>query len=49
MALALASGVRRAKHLISSELPLAKVMGGVKMVMEGKTLRVAINPELPAK
>jgi L-iditol 2-dehydrogenase len=45
----LASGVIDAKPLISGELPLEKVEDGLRMMMEGKALKIAINPELPAK
>jgi L-iditol 2-dehydrogenase len=44
----LASGAIDVRPLISRELPLERVEDGLKMMLEGKAIKVAINPELPA-
>lgn len=42
----IASGVIDTQPLISGELPLEQVEDALKMVMEGKAIKMAINPEL---
>jgi L-iditol 2-dehydrogenase len=42
----IASGVIDTQALITGELPLEQVEDGLKMVMEGKAIKMAINPEL---
>jgi L-iditol 2-dehydrogenase len=44
----IASGAIDVKPLISHELPLERVEDGLIMMLEGKAIKVAINPELPA-
>jgi L-iditol 2-dehydrogenase len=42
----IASGVIDTQSLVTGELPLEQVEDGLKMMMEGKAIKLAINPEL---
>ena len=42
----IASGVIDTQSLLSDELPLEQVEEGLRMMMEGKAIKVVINPDL---